>query len=166
MMNLKQQVQQIRDLLLSDDIVDDFCKQIFNYRIAKAQSFIKNIYDFLQVILYKQVKFTYSPQFGINLWPGTLSYVRLQSIEQIIANKVSLFFMDYITETTTFLRYHIKFRFNDVFNNTFRKTFCQQVIQCLLRFSQSIHKLHTMKTGIETALSLMQINHSREGDQH
>lgn len=166
MQNLELEVLHIRDLLLSDSIIDDFCKQIFNYRIAKAQSFIKNIYDFLQVILYKEVKFTYSPQFGINLWPGALSYVRLQSIEQIVAKKVSLFFMDYITETTTFLRYHIKFRFNSVFNNNFRRAFCQQVIKCLLHFSQSIDKLHTMKTGIETALLLLLINHSRQGEQH
>ena len=69
--------------------------------------------------------------------------------------------MDYITETTTFLRYHIKFRFNKNFNTTFRKEFCKQVIQCLLKFAISIQKMHTMKTGIQNALQLIQIHQSR-----
>ena len=150
--------------LLSPETINSFCKQIFNYRIAKAESFIKNMYDFFYVLLYKPVKFTYSPQFGIALWPGKLPYVRLPIIETIVQPLVSSLFMDYITETTTFLRYHIKFRFDHVFHITFKKQFCQQVIECLLSFTNSINKMHTMKNGIETALLLLQINHSKQHD--
>ena len=139
--NLQRMVNKMVSLLVTPEIVNSFCKQIFNYRIAKAQSFIKNIYDFLYVLLYKPVKFTYSPQFGI-LWPGKLSYVRLPSVEAMLQPLVSSFFMDYIAETTTFLRYHIKFRFNSVFTATFKKQFCQQVIECLLSFANSINNAH------------------------
>lgn len=162
--NLQRMVNKMVSLLVTPEIVNSFCKQIFNYRIAKAQSFIKNIYDFLYVLLYKPVKFTYSPQFGIALWPGKLSYVRLPSVEAMLQPLVSSFFMDYIAETTTFLRYHIKFRFNSVFNATFKKQFCQQVIECLLSFANSINKMHTMQTGIETALLLLQIHQSKQQD--
>lgn len=155
-------VDSIISSILTQKVVNSFCKQIFNYRIVKAESFIKNIFDFLHILLYKPVKFTYSPQFGINLWPGKLSYVRLPTIEEMIQPHVSLLFMDYITETTTFLRYHIKFRFNQKFDISFRKKFCKQVIQSLLKFSISIRKLHTMKTGIQNALELIQIHQLRQ----
>lgn len=155
-------VDSIISSILTQKVVNSFCKQIFNYRIVKAESFIKNIFDFLYILLYKPVKFTYSPQFGINLWPGKLSYVRLPTIEKMIQPHVSLLFMDYITETTTFLRYHIKFRFNQKFDISFRKKFCRQVIQSLLMFSVSIKKMHTMKTGIQNALELIQIHQLRQ----
>ena len=161
MQNLYKTVDNITSSLLTQKVVNSFCKQIFNYRIVKAESFIKNIYDFLYILLYKQINFTYSPQFGINLWPGKLSYVRLPTIENMVQPHVSLLFIDYITETTTFLRYHIKFRFNQNFNTAFRKAFCRQVIQCLLKFAVSIKKMHTMKTGIQNALQLIQIHQSR-----
>ncbi len=164
MQQLCSTVDSMVSAILTPDIVNSFCKQIFNYRIAKAQSFVKNIYDFLHILLYKPVKFTYSPQFGIAFWPGKLSYVRLPTIESMLQPLVSSLFMDYITETTTFLRYHIKFRFDDVFNVAFKKQFCQQVIECLLTFANSINKMHTMKTGIETALLLLQIHQSRQHD--
>ena len=159
---LYKMVDSIISSILTEKVVNSFCKQIFNYRIVKAESFIKNIFDFLHILLYKPVKFTYSPQFGINLWPGKLSYVRLPTIEEMIQPHVSLLFMDYITETTTFLRYHIKFRFNQKFDISFQKKFCKQVIQCLLKFSISIRKLHTMKTGIQNALELIQIHQLRQ----
>ena len=159
---LYKMVDSIISSILTPKVVNSFCKQIFNYRIVKAESFIKNIYDFLYILLYKPVKFTYSPQFGINLWPGKLSYVRLPTIEKMIQPHVSLLFMDYITETTTFLRYHIKFRFNQKFDISFRKKFCRQVIQSLLMFSISIKKIHTMKTGIQNALKLIEIQQLRQ----
>ena len=159
---LYKMVDTIISSILTPKVVNSFCKQIFNYRIIKAESFIKNIYDFLYILLYKPVKFTYSPQFGINLWPGKLSYVRLPTIEKMIQPHVSLLFMDYITETTTFLRYHIKFRFNQKFDILFRKKFCRQVIQSLLMFSISIKKIHTMKTGIQNALKLIEIQQLRQ----
>lgn len=162
MQQLHSTVDNIISSLLTPSIVDSFCKQIFSYRIAKAQSFVKNIYDFLHIILYKPVTFTYSPQFGINLWPGKLSYVRIPVIEALLQPLVSLLFMDYITETTTFLRYHIKFRFDNMFNACFKKQFCRQVIECLLTFASSLQKMHTMKTGIETSLLLLQIHQHRQ----
>lgn len=159
---LYKEVETIITSLLTDEVIDAFCKQIFNYRIKKAESFIKNLYDFLYILLYQPVNFTYSPQFGITLWPGKLAYVRLPSIEKIIQPHVSLLFMDYITETTTFLRYHIKFRFNNKFNSGFRKQFCGKVIKTLLMFSNTIKKMHVMKTGIENTLKLIQIHQSRQ----
>lgn len=160
--DLHRKVETIITSLLTEEIIDAFCKQIFNYRIKKAVSFVKNLYDFFFILLYQPVKFTYSPQFGITLWPGKLAYVRLPTIETLIQPNVSLLFMDYITETTTFLRYHIKFRFNKKFNSAFRKQFCRKVIKTLLIFSSKIEKMHVMKTGIENALKLIQIHQSRQ----
>ena len=164
MQQLHSTVDNIISSLLTPSIIDSFCKQIFSYRIAKAQSFVKNIYDFLHIILYKPVTFTYSPQFGINLWPGKLSYVRIPVVEKLLQPFVSSLFMDYITETTTFLRYHIKFRFDNMFHTSFKRQFCKQVIHCLLTFASSLDKMHTMKTGIETSLLLLQIHQHRQHD--
>ena len=154
-------VLRLQNILLGEQCINHYCGKIFNYRIGKATSLVKNLYDFFFVILVKEVKFTYSPQFGINLWPGQLGYTRCPEAEELLHSHVSLVFGDYITETTTFLRYHIKFRYNHIFDNKFRKLFLQKTIASLLHFAISIGKLHTMQTSIVNALKLIQIDNLR-----
>tara|TARA_B110000008_G_scaffold279089_1_gene324852 strand:- start:1379 stop:1990 length:612 start_codon:yes stop_codon:yes gene_type:complete len=151
-------IENIKKILLKHSNIDYFCGSIFNYRIGKAESFIKNLYDFFRIILFKKIKFTYSPQYGINLWPGHLGYLKNETIENLMQDQLCVFFMDYIVETTTFLRYHIKCRYNDMFNNKFRKQYLLAVIQCLLIFGKKNNKLHIIKSCIENTLLLIQID--------
>lgn len=158
--DLEKDLEHIIDALLDDDHVYKYCSTLFNYRIRKAESLVKNLYLFFHTILYQTVHFTYSPQFGINLWPGHLGYFRNAKIEAILKQKESLFFTDFITETTTFLRYHIKFRFNHYFGLSFKKKFIFKVTRSLLLFGAQIHKLHVMQHSITNALDLIFIKGS------
>jgi len=151
-------INTIQNILLKYENINYFCGIIFNYRIGKAESFVKNLYDFFYIILFKTIKFTYSPQYGINLWPGHLGYLKNETIENIVKEQLSIFFMDYIVETTTFLRYHIKCRYNHMFDIKFRKKYLSAVIQCLLIFGKKNNKLHIMKSCIENTLKLIQID--------
>ena len=96
--DLEKDLQHIIDALLDDDHVYKYCSTLFNYRIRKAESLVKNLYLFFHTILYQTVHFTYSPQFGINLWPGHLGYSRNAKIEAILKQKESLFFTDFISD--------------------------------------------------------------------
>jgi len=155
---LEKEVGNIINILLTDEYVYNYCATLFNYRIGKAQSLVKNLYLLFETILSRDVNFTYSPQFGINLWPGHLGYFKNELIENIIRSKESLFFTDFITETTTFLRYHIKFRFNNYFGLSFKKKFIFKITHALLLFAAKIHKLHVMQHSIINALDLIIIN--------
>lgn len=148
----------IKEMLLDDINVYKYCGSLFNYRIGKAESFVKNLYILFNTILLHDVQFTYSPQFGINLWPGHLGYFRNKEIEEKVQTNVSLLFTDFITETTTFLRYHIKFRYNHMFHHGFKKIYILKVIKALLYFASTVNKVCVMQHSIENALNLILIN--------
>ena len=158
---LKGKVSIIQEILLKEENVDSFCASIFNYRIGKAESLIKNLHDFFCILLLKKVKFTYSPQHGVNLWPSSLAYVHNMEIQNIIASRTKSFFTDYITETTTFVSYYIKFRFNDLFGSSFIIKYVSRVIKCLLLFAKKQQKMHIMKNSIKSSLNLLLINYLR-----
>jgi hypothetical protein len=156
--NMRHDVHNIKSLLLDERNIYKYCGSIFNYRVGKAESLVKNLYDLFHIILYQKIQLTYSPQFGINLWPGYLSYFRNNEIEGIVQQNVSSLFTDFITETTTFLRYHIKFRYNHLFNSSFKKSYLSTVIKCLLLFASKINKIHVIQYSIKNALDLILIN--------
>lgn len=149
----KQQAIKIRDIFLSTTYVHDFTKKIFCYRIDKSDSLIQNLYDFFVILLKKPIQLYYSPHFGFALWVFDLGFCRYDPICNILEKNTYVYFEDYITETTSFIRYHYDFRYNFIFKDEFRKQFICLVIQDLLKFSASLGRKDLMASCIECALN-------------
>ena len=101
--------------LNSRHFTNAFIKQLFRYRIKTRESLVQNLVEFFSIILKKSC-FVYSPNKGIAFWPLELGFVRDEYLEHHFKNKEHIFFGDFITETTTFLRFHFKFRFGNLIN--------------------------------------------------
>ena len=79
-----------------------YISQILRYRVAKNESLMENLYKFLYLIKKKPIQFTYSPQYGLSLWPHDVGFQHIPAMEKYLHAAPHHFFADYITETTTF----------------------------------------------------------------
>ena len=149
----KLQAMKIRDIFLDKNYVHNFTKKIFCYRIEKSDSLIQNLYDFFAILLQKPIQLHYSPHFGFALWVFDLGFYRYKPICDILDKNTYIYFEDYITETTSFIRYHYDFRYNFIFKNGFRQQFISLVIQDLLEFSESLGRRELIASCIECALN-------------
>lgn len=135
-----------------------FVSQLFRYRLAEKDSFMENLYKFVYLIQKKKIQFTYSPQYGISLWPHDVGFQRMPEIEASLQESSHFFFNDYITETTTFLTYHIDFRFMDLFDQNFRYTFLKRSIETLLRVAYLMHRSKLLQDMLKSSLLMLAIN--------
>jgi len=148
----KQLAHEVMQFIL--DHTYQICGQLFNYRVHTSESFIQNLYEFFYIIMYTKFKFCYSPQYGFTLWPSTLGFVTLQEMTTLMKEKLHILFEDYITETTTFVRYHYECRFNTIFQS-YKLTFLKAVVQSLITFGASMHRKHLMTDCIKSALNMI-----------
>lgn len=135
-----------------------YISQILRYRVAKNESLMENLYKFLYLIKKKPVQFTYSPQYGLSLWPHDVGFQHIPAMEKYLHAAPHHFFADYITETTTFLVYHIDFRFEDIFDKLFRETFLRQSIKNLLLVGVELGRSRLVQSVIKSSLLMLSIN--------
>ncbi len=130
------------------------CGQLFNYRVHTSESFIQNLYEFFYILMYAKFQLCFSPQYGFSLWPTALGFVKLQEVKDLLQNRLHIFFEDYITETTTFIRYHYECRFNYIFQS-YKMLFLKQVVAALIQFGASISRQQLMTNCIKSALNMI-----------
>ena len=147
----------INNIFLSDDFVHHFVSNIFSYRINKSESVIQNFYEFFTILLKKKKSLYYSPQFGISLWVYDLGFIKYEPLESILSENTYVYFEDYITETTTFVRYHYEYRYDNMWNYSFRILFAKKVMRELLKFGKSIKREFLISSCIECALNMLEI---------
>lgn len=147
----------IKNILLSTDYIHFFTSNIFNYRINKSEGLIQNLYDFFAILLKKEIFLHYSPQYGTSLWVHDLGFLKYSKIDDILQTKTFIYFEDYITETTTFIRYHYEFRYDHLFDYSFRINFVKKVVKDLLHFSESIGRKEIITSCIRCALNMLEI---------
>ena len=135
-----------------------FVSQILRYRVAKDESLMENLYKFLYLVKKKTIQFTYSPQYGLSLWPHDVGFQRIEAMERSLQANPHHFFSDYITETTTFLLYHIDFRFPEIFNDAFREAFLLQSIRNLLRVGIRLDRSELLRSVLKSSLLMLRIN--------
>jgi len=153
----RQNAELIKQMFLSDEYVHSFTKQVFSYRINKSESLIHNFYEFFSIIMKKEMKLYFSPNYGFSLFVFDLGFYTYKKIEDILNEKTYIYFEDYITETTSFIRYHYDYRFNHLFDFTFRLKFIKKIIADLLKFSESIQRKYLVSSCIECALNMLHI---------
>jgi hypothetical protein len=132
--------------------------QMLRYRIARTDSLVDNLYQFVHLIKKKPIQFTYSPQYGLSLWPHELGFQRMPAMEEKLQALSHHFFSDYITETTTFLVYHTDFRFKDIFDEMFRQAFLVQSMRNLLRVSLELSRSRLLQSVLKSSLLMLRIN--------
>ena len=135
-----------------------FLSQILRYRVANSDSLMENVYVFINIILKKKIFFTFSPQYGVSLWPHDVGFQRFKGLEKHIAEAPHHFFNDFLSETTTFIVYHVDFRFDDIFDTTFRQEFFRQSLATILKLGAKQKRLNLVKSIIKSSLLMHQIN--------
>lgn len=153
----KRQTHRLLQLLLDNTYV--ICGKIFNYRVNKSESFLQNLHDFFSILIYRKLHFYYSPQYGFSFWPNELGFISLKAIDVFFQEESMLhvFFEDYITETTTFVRYHNQYRFDYMFGEAFRLQFIKKCISSLIEFGDSLGIKWLMISCIRSALDMLYI---------
>jgi len=144
--------EQIYKYINSRKFTNKFIKQLFRYRINTRESLVQNLHDFFTIVLKKKSCFVYSPNKGIGFWPLDLGFVRDEYLEHKFQNKEHVFFGDFITETTTFLRFHFKFRFGNLIN---KKLFLRHCIYDLLYFASLENRFHLMRDVIMVTINMI-----------
>ena len=132
----------------------NLCGKVFNYRVDTSESLIQNLYEFFYTLLYTKFKFCYSPNYGFTLWPGTLGFIRIDGVSSLVKDKLHILFEDYITETTTFVRYHYECRFNTIFQS-YKIPFLKAVMHSLIQFGASIGRQQLITDCIKSALNMI-----------
>lgn len=135
-----------------------FVSQMLRYRVATDDALMENMYKFIYLIQKKKIQFTYSPQYGISLWPHDVGFQRMPEIEDSLRESSHFFFNDYITETTTFLTYHIDFRFQDVFDKSFRYAFLAKSMHTLLTFGKQLNRARLVHSMLKSSVLMLSIN--------
>jgi len=151
--------KKIKDIILSEHFISKFVSTVFSYRINKSESVIQNFYEFFTIILKKNMRLYFSPQFGISLWIHDLGFMKYPVLESILNQNTYVYFEDYITETTTFVRYHYEYRYDGMWDHAFRMTFTKKIIKDILKFSKSIDRELLVASCIQCALNMLEIRH-------
>lgn len=132
--------------------------QILRYRVGVSDSLMENIYVFINIILKKNIFFTFSPQYGVSLWPHDVGFQRFKGLEKAINEEPHHYFNDFLSETTTFIVFHVDFRYSDVFDKKFREQFFRQSLHTILKFGKKEKRLNLVKSIIKSSLLMHQIN--------
>lgn len=151
--------KKIKDIILSNAFISKFVSTVFSYRINKSESIIQNFYEFFTIILRKKIRLYFSPQFGISLWIHDLGFMKYPLLEDTLNQNTYVYFEDYITETTTFVRYHYEYRYDKSWDHQFRMAFAKKTIKDILTFSQSIGRELLVASCIQCALNMLEIRH-------
>jgi len=142
----------LRPYFHSRTFSNNFIKQLFQYRINTCESLMHNVTEFFSIMLRKNISFVYSPDKGLSIWPMELGFFRDKYIEDTFKNMEYFYFADYIHETTTFVRFHFKWRFDKIFSI---KTFISNCIHDMLYFAYLEGRFHLMRDIIITSLNMI-----------
>lgn len=132
--------------------------QILRYRIGKTDSLMENVYVLFNLILKTPVKFVYSSEYGIALWPHQIGFQHCPKLEKELEQSPNCFFDDYISETTTFLVFHTLFRFPELFEKQFRRAFYKQTLHTLLKIGKACERIKLVQAIIRSSILMHQIN--------
>lgn len=130
---------------------------IFKYRIAKNTALFNNIYELLKIILYEDINFSYSPQYGVSFFPKRLGFQKLPCIVNVLKEKPWLYFSDYISETTTFITFHNEFRYPEIFTREMRIILYINTLHVLLFVAKEMNKFHVMFDILQVAVKMLYI---------
>lgn len=142
----------LRPYLNSRKFSHNFIKQLFRYRINTCESLMHNVIELFSIMLRKKISFVYSPDKGISIWPMELGFFKDKYIEDIFKDKEHFYFADYIHETTTFVRFHFKWRFDHVF---LKKIIINNCIHDMLYFAYLEGRFFLMRDVITTSLNMI-----------
>lgn len=151
-------MQDFAQFLCSQKGNESFLSQVLRYRVATSDSLMENVYVLINIILKKKINLTFSPQYGISLWPHSVGFQKFKGLEERISEFPHHFFNDFLSETTTFIVFHIDFRYNDIFNKQFRECFFAQSLTSILRFGKEHNRLNLVKSIIKSSLMMHHIN--------
>ncbi len=132
--------------------------QMLRYRCGSTDSLMENIYVFINIMLKKKCSFTFSPQYGLSLWPHAIGFQKFKALESQLKKNPHFFFNDFLSETTTFVIFHTDFRFKDIFEGNFRSAFFSQSLTTLLHLGAELNRLNLMKSIIKSSITMYQIN--------
>ncbi len=149
--------QRIKKLLLSKKFIETFTNKTFSYRIFKSEGLIQNLFEFFSILLKKQIKLYYSPNFGISLFVFDLGFIRFAELEKLLHEKPYIFFEDFISETTSFVTYHYDYRFDYLFDHSFRMNLIKKIIENLLNFADRLKRKYLLSSCIKCALDMLLI---------
>lgn len=158
MVNAKALIGKFAEYICSPYGNECLLSQILRYRVGVSDSLMENIYVFINIILKKNIFFTFSPQYGVSLWPHDVGFQKFKGLEKLINEEPHHYFNDFLSETTTFIVFHVDFRYNDVFDKKFREHFFCQSLHTILKFGKKEKRLNLIKSIIKSSLLMHQIN--------
>jgi len=145
--NISQIALKIRDTLMSEHYTHSICRCIFQYKIGDNHNFVGQLNTFFRCICHQPVDLCCSPQYGTALWRDILGF-HPTPCEELLATP-ELFFDDFVQETTTFVRFHMDYRFNHMFDVQFRLQFARNCIKHLLCVSKEHEQQNLMSHALE-----------------
>ena len=129
----RQVIQEFARYLISREGNFHFISQLLKYQLCRDESIVSNIYTLLYLLQKKKTQLTYSSAFGLSIWPKATGFQRVLWLEKKIKDAPHHYFNDYISETTTFLTFHVDNRNADVFEDKiFRYAFLRETLRSLL----------------------------------
>ena len=142
----------IRDYLCSREYSKKLTSHVFQYKIGKKGDLISILCVFFRCLLKEPIKLCCSPQYGTGLWHEILGFHSTPSISLI--KTPEYFFEDYVSETTTFVRFHTDYYYNDLFNGDFRLKLARNCIEELLYVAKQHKQLELIYHALEYVLQL------------
>lgn len=146
------------NFLCTEEGNEFFLGQVLRYRLGQNDSLMENVYVLINLILKTPISFVYCREYGISLWPMDIGFQKVDTLEKALEKAPNCYFDDYISETTTFLVYHTKFRFPEVFNDEFRRAFYRQSLTTLLKFGKKCKRLRLLYAIIRSSILMHRIN--------
>jgi len=140
--------------LLTKDFAKRFCGEIFYYRLHEG--LVATLRQFFRALLFEPFHLICSPQFGTALSKPLLGFQTTLRCEEFLRSP-ELYFEDYISETTTFVTFHMKYKFDAMFDSAFRVALCRRCIEVLLNIAAEENQLQNMCDVISHVLVLQRI---------
>lgn len=156
--NAKAFVQSFADFLCTEAGNEFYLGQVLRYRLGQNDSLMENVYVLLNLILKTPIFFVYCREYGVALWPNEIGFQKVDVLEEALEKSPNCYFDDYISETTTFLVYHTKFRFPEIFGDEFRRAFFRQSLTTLLKFGKQCKRLRLLFAIIRSSILMHRIN--------
>ena len=129
----------IRNKLTSEEYCHDFVSRVFQYKIGKVHEFVSIFRIFFRCLLCDRIKLCCSPQYGTALWSDILGF--FTTPDNILLERPEIFFEDYVSETTTFIRFHTDYYYNYIFDDKFRLKFARNCIKELLKVASEHNQI-------------------------
>jgi hypothetical protein len=155
----RQVIQEFARYLISREGNFHFISQLLKYQLCRDESIVSNIYTLLYLLQKKKTQLTYSTTFGVGLWPNATGFQRIPWLEKKIKAVPHHYFNDYISETTTFLTFHIENRNADVFEEkVFRYAFLRETLRSLLLVAKEMDRTDLMCSVLKCSLEMITFN--------